>query len=200
MNPVHLTIRKTFHNWILLCIVLATYSLTNTLAQENDPEARVTKVIAETEDKIFFQATVSKTIFKRGDNIPINYQVQNKGKKTIYLVTEPTSNVLVEDLSILRIVQPVVGADDHLPYNYDLIKLPPKKNYKGSLLIKASVYLENKKYDFSITEIQVGFSYLFDKSNLDGCKQATWTRPCLYELYKKSKSLTLGNLLVEIKK
>lgn len=191
---------KSYLNWIVLLVILTTCGLTKTLAQETDPEAKVTKVMAETEDGIFFQASVSKSLFQRGDNIPINYLVQNKGKKTIYLVTEPSSSVLIEDLSILRLVQPVIGADDHLPYNYDLIKIPPKKSYKGNLLIKANIYLENKNYDFSITEIQVGFSYLFDKTNLEDCKQATWTRPCLYELYKKSKSLTLGNLVIEIKK
>jgi len=185
---------------LMLILTICALNLVSAFAQDNDPEAKVTKVMAETEDGVFFQASVSKSLFQRGDNIQINYEVQNKGKKTIYLVTEPSSNVLIEDLSILRLVQPVTGADDHLPYNYDLIKIPPKKNFKGNLLIKANVYLENKKYDFSITEIQVGFSYLFDKTNLEDCKQATWTRPCLYELYKKSKSLTIGNLLIEIKK
>jgi hypothetical protein len=190
---------RRYLNWIILFVFLTICGLTKVVAQDADPEARVTKVMAETEDKIFFQVSVSKSIFQRGDNIPINYVVQNKGNKIIYLVIEPHSLVNIENLSTLRIVQPVIGADDHLPYNYDLIKIQPNRSYKGQLLIKASVYLENKKYDFSITEIQVGFSYLFDKSNLDGCKQATWTRPCLYELYKKSKSLTIGNLLIEIK-
>jgi len=198
MKPNSLSIVKSYATWIILFVILTTCGLTKTLAQGTDPEAKVTKVMAETGDEVFFQASVSKTIFQRGDNIPINYQVLNRGKKTIYLVIEPLSVVKIENLSTLRIVQPVIGADDHLPYNYDLIKIPPKKSYKGNLLIKADVYLENKKYDFSITEIQVGFSYLFDKTNLEDCKQATWTRPCLYDLYKKSKSLTIGNLLIEI--
>ena len=135
-----------------------------------------------------------------GDDISLNYFVTNKSKKIVYLVIEPYSYVVVEDLSILRVVYPVSGIYDHEAFKYDLIKILPRKSYRGKLLIKAKHYLEDKNYDFSLARIQVGFSYLFDKSKLDGCTQATFVRPCFYELYVKSKSLTLGNLVVRIKK
>ena len=158
------------------------------------------KITTETEDLIDIQVSVSASTFRRGDDIPLNYFVTNKSNKAVYLVVEPDSYVMVKDLSILRVISPVRGVSDHEAYDYDLIRILPKKSYKGKLLIKAKYYLEDKNYDFSITRIQVGFSYLFNKSNLNGCKQVTYVLPCFYELYTKSKSLTIGDLVIEMKK
>ncbi len=185
---------------MLMLIFVAGYGLTPSFAQDTLREATITKIETITTDSIEVQATVSSDTFRRGDDIPINYFVTNKSKKPVYWVIEPDSSVIVEDLSILRLIQPVRGVYDHVDYDYDLIKISPKKVYKGKLIIKSKYYLENKAYDFSVAKIQLGFSYLFDKSNLDGCKQVTYVRPCFFELYNKSKSLTLGNFVIEIKK
>ncbi len=77
-------------------------------------------------------------------------------------------------------LEPVRGVYDHVVYDYDFIKILSEKTYKGKLIIKAKYYLENKDYNFSVAEIQVGFSYLFDMTNLKDCKQATYVRPCFW--------------------
>jgi hypothetical protein len=181
-------------------IILAFCGLLRISAQSANSDTKVTKITADTEDLISFQVSIPKTIFLRGEDILIKYQVTNKSNKTVYLVTEPSPNVLIEDISTMRVVEPVSGVDDHIPYNYDLITIKPQKTFSGQLLISAKYYIQNKNYNFGIAEIQVGFSYLFDKQNLDGCKEVTFVRPCLKELNDKSKSLTVGNLVIEIKK
>lgn len=185
---------------VFVLIAVTGCGLISTFAQDTFPEAKITKIATQTTDLIEVQITVPKDTFRRGDDIQLNYSVTNRSKKTVFLVVEADSYVIVEDLFILRLTQPVRGVYDHVIYDYDLIKILPQKTHKGKLIIKAKYYLENKDYDFSVAEIQAGFSYLFDKTNLEGCKQATYVRPCFFELYNKSKSLTLGNLVIEIKR
>ncbi|MBX3299988.1 MAG: hypothetical protein KF736_11060 [Acidobacteria bacterium] len=169
-------------------------------AYSQNTDAKMTKLSVQTDDLITIEVTTLKNTLVRGDDIVINYRIANYNKKTIFLVSEPSQPIFINEDFIIELMKPVRLPDDHRVYDYDLIKISPQKVYKGNLIIKAKYYLENKDYDFSIAKIQVGFSYLFDKTNLEDCKQATYVRPCFFELYKKSKSLTLGNFVIEIKK
>ncbi len=150
------------------------------VAQDASPDARITKIAAQTTDLIEVEVNVPKVTFRRGEDIPLNYSITNRSKKTVFLVTESDSPVMIEDLSILRVLEPVRGVYDHVVYDYDFIKILAEKTYKGKLIIKAKYYLENKDYGFAAAEIQVGFSYLFDMTNLKDCKQATYVRPCFW--------------------
>jgi hypothetical protein len=76
------------------------------------------------------------------------------------------------------------------------MQIGPGKTYKGKLLIKAKELAANLKYNFEIVAIQASFSYLFNTSELKGCKEAHYTLPCLSEVYNRSKTLTIGNLVV----
>jgi hypothetical protein len=169
-------------------------------AYSQNTDAKMTKLKVQTDDLITIEVTTLKNTLVRGDDIVINFRIANNNRKTIFLVSEPLQPIFINEDFIIELMKPVRPPDDHRVYDYDLIKISPKKVYKGKLLIKSKYYLENKAYDFSVAKIQIGFSYLFDKSNLDGCKQATYVRPCFFELYNKSKSLTLGNFVIEIKK
>ena len=88
----------------------------------------------------------------------------------------------------------------HDPYNYDLIRIPPGTAHRGKLVIKAKWFMSNEKYDFTVAGIRVGFSYLFDISNLKGCKQEKYPLPCLRTLFDRSNALTIGNLVVNTKR
>lgn len=197
LKIIFYTQTRTFSILIFVFIVSSSMSA---FAQATYPEAKVRKMTIETEDLIVVQVSISKNIFRRGEDIPLNYLVTNKSNKAIYLVVEPSPQVFIDENYVIELLQPVKLPDDHVRFDYDLIKILPQKIYKGNLLFSAQSYLSNKKYDFEVAEIQVGFSYLFDKSNLEDCKEVTFVRPCLKELYDKSKSLTVGNLVFEIKK
>lgn len=163
-------------------------------------DTRVTKIDAETADSLVFQISVAGTKFRRGEDIPVDYAVTNKGGRDVYLVTDPTfTDVRVKDIAVLQILDPVVGPDPHEKFNYDFIKVRPRETSRGRLLIPAKVILSNKKYAFETAGIRVGFAYLFDISRLAGCKQATDTLPCLTEVSDRAKTLEIGTLMVEIK-
>ena len=182
----------------LTIAVFAIVCLAATHAQ-TEPDAKVLRLSAETEDSVVFQVSVGKKIFAREEDIHVNYVVENRSRKNIYLVVEPSPKLIFPDTFTLELAQPVVGPDDHAPFDYDLIKILAGKSYRGKLLIRAKEIIANGKYDFEIAPIRAGFSYLFDISKLSGCKTAKYIRPCLTELYDKSKSLTIGNLVVERK-
>jgi hypothetical protein len=163
-------------------------------------DVRVKRVSSDTEDLITFQISVAKTKFAPKEIIQVNYVVKNMGNKTVYLVTEPNSpTLLVKEIKIIEILSPVIYPNAHFRFNYDLIKIRPKKTYKGKLLVEPEKFLSKSNYTFEKTAIQVGFSYLFDVSELNDCKKVDYSLPCLTEVYEKSKSLTIGNLLIEIK-
>jgi len=164
-------------------------------------DVKVSKVNAETVDSIFFEMSVSQSKIKRGEDIRVKYAVTNKSNRNIYLIAEPfPPQVMINELWILRILSPVIYPDAHFQYKYDLIKILPKKTYKKSLVIKAQTYLSDTKYGFEDAAIQAEFSYLFDISNLNGCKEAEYSLPCLNEVYKNSRNLTIGNLVIDIEK
>ena len=178
--------------------VVATICLWTTYAQTH-PDAKVPRVRAETEDSLTFEISVAKTTFAHGENIYVNYVVKNRGGKSAYLVVETSPKLLFRETWILELAEPVVLPDDHDPYDYDLIKILPGETFSGKLPIKAEQILANGKYNFEVAGIRAGFSYLFDISNLKGCKEAEYRLPCLKELYDKSKSLTIGTLVIDIK-
>ena len=178
-----------------------TFLLAFVVSVSAQDDVKVSKIRGETEDSIVFEIFVSKTKIKRGEDITVNYLVKNQSKKTIYFVTNPSSpTVRSHDIGVLKIYSQVIYPDAHFEYNYDLIKISPNKTYKNKLIIKAETYLSDKKYGFEDAAIQADFSYLFDISKLDGCKEADYSLPCLNEVYQNSKTLTLGNIVVDIEK
>ena len=174
---------------------LAMLFLATTAAQEHD-DARVTKVRAETEDSIAFEVSVGKKIYDKQEDIAVNYVVQNNSRRTIYLVTGPSTRIRFIGTFVVYLIEPVKGPNSHEAYDYELIKILPGRSYNGKLYVRAKTLIENKEYDFGVVNIQTGFAYLFDISNLGGCKENPHTLPCLSEIYNKSKPLTVGNLVV----
>ena len=181
--------------------IALTFLLAFAVSVSAQDDVKVSKISGETINSILFEISVSKTKIKRGEDIIVNYVVKNQSKKTIYFVTNPSSpTVRSHNIGVLKIYSQVIYPDAHYEYNYDLIKISPNNTYKNKLIIKAETYLTDKKYSFEDAAIQADFSYLFDISKLDGCKEADYSLPCLNEVHKSSKTLTLGNTVVDIKK
>ncbi len=169
-----------------------------TIAQYH-PDATVTKVSAETDDSIVFQISVGKKNYSEQEDIVVNYLVQNKSGRSVHLVTVPSPVARITEAFIVEFLDPIKGPNAHEQYDYELIKILPGKSYQGKLLIKAKVLNDSTKYNFETVAIRASFSYLFDVSNLVDCKEATYSLPCLNEIYDKSKTLTAGNLVVKRK-
>jgi hypothetical protein len=170
-----------------------------TACGQGHADASVPVVTAETDDSIAFRISVPKKIYGESEDIRVNYVVQNKSRRIVYLVTGPAPRLRIKDIGVVELFDPVKGPDNHEQYDYTMIKIMPGRSYQGSRLIEVKELQANEKYNFETVTIQVGFSYLFDISSLPDCKQPQYVLPCLTEVYQKSKTLTVGNLVTKRK-
>ncbi len=180
---------------VMICLLI----ICGVISAKAQNEPNVSEVSALTSDMVQIQISAPQSVIK-GNDIVINYVVSNKGKKNIYLVVETSSPSVRKEKLVFKFSEPAIGADEHLPFDYEFVKIRPNKKYNGRLVLSKNVISSSGLQNLSNAEIQVGFSYLFDISNLERCKQTTYRLPCVTELYEKSKSLAIGNLIVEMKK
>ena len=170
---------------ILACAVSA-------LGQKTDGVS-VMKVSAETRDSVVFQMSVKKAMYGADENIDVRYQVHNKSRKTIHLVTKDYDPTTIPDSWIAVLREPIDSPDAHTPYTYKMIKIGPGKTYTGKRTVDAKTLNDHPRYSFNVTEIQVGFAYVFDIKDLDEC---SYSLPCLRKVYDEARIVTLGNLVV----
>jgi hypothetical protein len=186
---------KAIEKMITLLIII--FGLTSVKAQN---EATISKISVITADSVEFQVFGPSSAIK-GTDIRLDYVVLNKGSRPTYLVNDPLfSDFKIRENWIFQLIQPVAGPDDHQPFNYEFIKIRPRAEYRGKIVLSRDVISTSGLQNLSTATIRIGFSYLFDISAFRGCKEVTYRLPCLSDLYQKSKSLTIGDLVVEIKK
>ena len=167
------------------------------IAFSQKPEGfAVLKVSVETQDSIAFQVSVRKGVYGADENIDVYYQVHNRSKKTIYLVTKDSDEISISDSWVAELPDPIDSPDAHTRYSYRMIKIPPGKSYRGKRTVEAKKLNEHPKYSFDETEIQARFAYLFDISGLDEC---SYSLPCLRKVYDDARIVKLGNLVVHRK-
>lgn len=199
-NPKKVSISFWLHQIVFFKIILFLIFICGLTFVEAQNEAKVLEASAKTSDLIQFQIFAPKNNIVKGKDVLLDYIIFNQGKKNIYLVIDPLfTDIKVKESLIFEVIEPVVGPDDHHPFNYQFIKIRPQEKYNGKIVLPEKVISSSGLQNLSSATIRVGFSYLFDISNLIDCKNSTYRLPCLNELYDKSKSLTIGNLVVEIK-
>lgn len=203
-NPKTIFLSYIFQRFVSLqiakTVVIFFITISGLTLVEAQNESKVLAVSARTYDSILFQIFAKENVVK-GEDILLGYTVSNQGKKNIYLVIDPLfTNIKVKESWIFEVSEPVAGYDEHLPFNYQFIKIRPNKTYKGSIVISETFISTSGLENLSSATIRAGFSYLFDISKLGGCENAEYILPCLNELHDKSKSLTIGNLVIGIKK
>ena len=170
-----------------------------------DDKVGILSVSSRTSDSVTFQISSSKRAHARGEDVIIDYRVSNNGSRVIYLVSEPKPRLSAQqDKHVLRLESPVKYQDEFTQYDNDLLKVLPGRSFAGKLIIKGNEIPTDKESESEHWDLQVGFSYLFDPSKEDvsdllGCKNTRYSFPCLGKLFKLSRSLTVGNLVVEIK-
>ena len=165
-------------------------------ALDQEPkELTVMKASAETGDAIAFQISVRKTVYEADEDIKVQYVVQNKGRKTIYLVTKDSYETRIPDSWVVELSESIDPQDAHLSYRYRMIKISPGKSYRGRRTVETKILKEHRKYSFDVTRIQVGFAYIFDINDLgDHCRN--YSLPCLGKVWAEARVVKLGNLVV----
>ena len=165
---------------------------------ETDNKAKILYVVSQTEDLVDFRISLKKNIYEAREDIAINYQVRNKSKKDVFVVTEPLIRLSsTTDRWMLQLDSPVQYPDEFKKYNYRLVKISPGRAYQSTLVIERKQIPSDKAFNEESWTVNVGFSYLFDASKLLSCSHAQYQLPCLTELFNESKSLNVGNLVFE---
>ena len=163
-------------------------------------DAHLNKISCETADSIVFEMSVRKKIYAANEDIDVFYIVSNKSRKTVYLVTKPSEEVTIPDSWIAVLPAPIDSNDPHYPYLNKIQKILPGKSFTGKRTIKAKTLDAHPKYSFDVVEIQAGFAYLFDITDLEHCNEAEGSSSayvCKMELPRRSQVVNLGNLVVK---
>jgi len=153
--------------------------------------ASVKSIEAETADGLLVRLWLAKQAVIDGHPILVNYKVQNKTARTIYLVWDKPPDIAV-DRGTIKFSVPYT--DNHKEYNYSFVEVSPHKWVSGELEIPPSKY-----QGMTMWHIQVGFGYV---RNIKGLNR----RPLLDEdpaelmglLNSRLHTFALGYLTVEI--
>ena len=166
-------------------------------------KVNVRTISSQTADLVTFKISVPQNSYGPNQSIAVKYTVTNSSRKMAYLVLEPTPQPKVDEKKrFLTIPSPVKDQSEWNRYDNDLIRVQPGHSFSGKLVINEVP--RNPKSDFESWELQVVFAYVFDPAKPDidqllACKDTTYSYPCLGKLDEVAKSLTVGNLVVEVR-
>ncbi len=158
---------------------------------------RVKRIGGETADGLSFTAWTESFVVPFGQNIVINYEVRNRGSKSVYLVHKdgPPEVRVEEDIHTLFIEAPIPLPPHHGTFNYSFVKVPKGKSHRGRFIITLAEYRSAAYW-----QIGVGFGYVTDITGLEkksGSEDDPGSRALLRS---RMGDLGLGYLSVEVKK
>jgi len=180
-------IKSLFLTLIVLFIALPNYG----------QDAKVRKIVAETADNVSFTAWVNAQFVKIGQDIIVNYKVENQSRKAIYLVRENRSEVIFEDDESIIFPGPLVLIGGHEAYDYSFIRVAPGKIYLSKFIIKAGKYPTETRYSEQVWKIYAGFGYVTDISGLRP-KEINDPAPYKSLLSQRIRLLALDGLIIEM--
>jgi hypothetical protein len=155
--------------------------------------AGVKRVEALTADGIIFTVWVGRREIKSGDAIVVNYKVENRGDRTIYLVRDNTSDVVFEGEESIIFPRPLVLLGGHEPCDYNFTRVVRGTSYESHLKVARDKYPEDARYAEHTWEVRIGFGYVLDIRGLR-VKESDDPAPYKRLLDSRLKTLTLGSL------
>jgi hypothetical protein len=124
-------------------------------------DATVRRATAETGDGLLFRVWLDRQTVKYGRDVVVHFTVENRSTKTVYLVHDNTSRIVVERDSIV-VPRPFVPVGGHEGYDYSFTKVAPGRAHKGQLIISRDEYKTVQPW-----RMDVGFGYITDITGLD---------------------------------
>lgn len=159
-------------------------------------EAKIVSVESQTKDGVIIKITTVKDKYSLGEAVVIDYSVKNTNSKTIYLVTNSEIKLWAKD-EVLWLESPIRYSNEHESYKYEFVKIAPKQNYKGKIVLDSKKIPIDKDYDKEIWKIQVGFAYLFDIESLEN--SSIGERAKIWLVAERSVTINIGSLIIEVK-
>ncbi|HMM81502.1 MAG TPA: hypothetical protein PKC65_15930 [Pyrinomonadaceae bacterium] len=180
---------------LLLLVLLFCGALSETRAQHM---AQIASVQTLTEDNVLFRIKPRKNNFDPGEAILIDYQIENKNKRSVYSIFESKIYLPKAEMRWLLKTSPPAKGNPNEFIDYKLVKIAAGNTLNGTLVINNDQIARDIEYDAETWEVQLGFSYSFYASVMKNCS-SKYKLPCLTELFQKSKNLSMGNLVIQIK-
>jgi hypothetical protein len=177
----------------IICVfVFLSVSILVVKAQYNN--AVVLKASSETTDKLKFSIWTQKSEIDLGQNITVDYSIENKSSKTFYLVKDKNYRVRFFGENML-IEAPSALPTNHGDFDFAFIQIKPKKRIFGKIEIP-----KEKIKSEGVLPISIGFGYV---DNINGINKTLKAGddpfPLRSELEKRIKRLYIGDLGVSIK-
>jgi hypothetical protein len=150
-------------------------------------------VTIPTPDGLSFTAWVDRQKVRFGQDIIINYRVDNGSNKPIYLVHDGTAYTVIEDDQIV-FPEPLVLIGGHEAYNYSFKKVKSGGSIDGEFIVSRDEYKAAQAW-----HVKVGFGYVTDIRGLTPQPdEALDPAPYKARLDSRIQTLQLSSLKVEV--
>jgi len=161
-------------------------------AQYNN--AIILKVSSESSDRLRFSIWAETSEINLGQNIIINYSIENRSAKSYYLVKGNENRIRLFGENML-VEPPSALPTNHGDFDFTFIQIKPKKKIFGQVIIP-----KEKIESEGILPISIGFGYVEYIAGIDRkLNKGEDPFPLRSELEKRIKRLYLGDLGVNIR-
>ncbi len=114
-------------------------------------QAMAHRITAQTRNGIRVTAWTNQQSVKLKQDVTINYEVENRSGKTIYLVRQKGEiQTAIKQDGTLSIMVPIPFPDDHGGYNYSFTRVARGGSHKGQLMVRADKFKEERKWTIDI--------------------------------------------------
>lgn len=182
-----------------LLIALTLTPPISAMAQDGDGYgAMVKRATAETASGLQFKVWVEKQTLNRGQDIIIDFEVENRSNKSIYLVNkEGKPEIAIEDGETILLQAPLPWPTGHGGYNYSFTEIKQGKIHRGRLTVPSETFGNDERQDWYV---KVAFGYVTDITALNRKPSPTEDPAILRNLLNsRIKVVALGGLRIEIK-
>jgi hypothetical protein len=124
--------------------------------------ASVRSITARTIDGIGVSARLESTRIIRGDDVTIEYEIENRGVSAVYFVRKKgIPNVVVEG-DVLELPFFIFHSADSSDYRYEFLKVAKGKRVKGKLVFTSNLLVRNRTW-----LINAAFAFVDNPHGLD---------------------------------
>lgn len=113
--------------------------------------ALVKRATVETFDGVIFRIWTTNQEVKNGDKIEVNYQVENRSPKSIYLVTENPMETEIKGRTILILAPYISDEHEASGSEYSLIEIKRGRKREGKFIITKNDYREAREWSIDVT-------------------------------------------------
>lgn len=161
--------------------------------QADGQDAIVRRISGETADGVLFTLWGERQTVTFGQDVIVNYQVENRSRRTIYLVQKGAPE-MVSDRSVITIETPRPLPIHHGDYDYTFTEVRQGSTQRGQVTIPKEMFDVD-----GVWRVEVGLGYVTDITGLNRRLGATDDPAPLRSLLdSRIETVLLGRLSIEV--